>query len=104
MHELRTLQPASDYSFRVQAVNSAGSGAYSAVTTCTTPPSAPAAVSALRASATADSIHLTWRAPVNNGSDVTAYNIDVGEAHLIGVVGNVLEYVIENLVPETSYK
>ena len=102
-HEVRSLQPASQYSFRVQAVNSAGPGAYSPVTQCLTPPSCPAVVTSLRASATADSIHVTWKEPANHGSEIVSYNIDLGEAHLIST-GNVLEYVIENLVPETNYK
>lgn len=57
----------------------------------------------LRGSATADTIHLTWQEPHNNGSEIVAYNIDLGEKHLISVP-NVLEHVIEDLQPETTYK
>ena len=70
---------------------------------CVTPPSSPGAVTHVRGTATADSISLVWQEPHRNGSDIVAYNIDLGENHLIAVA-NVLEHVIEDLQPETTYK
>ena len=101
--EVKGLQPATSHNFRVQALNSAGAGPFSGVATCTTPPSSPGAVMSLRASATANSIHLTWKEPPCNGSRIVSYNIDLGEKHLI-TVDNILDHVIEDLMPETTYK
>ena len=86
-----------------QALNSAGAGPFSGVTNCVMPPSSPGTVVSLRASATATSIHLMWKEPANNGSAVTSYNIDIGEKYLISVE-NTLEYVVDDLTPETTYK
>ena len=91
------------YMCMFQALNSAGVGPFSAIASCVTPPSSPGAVVSLRATATADTITLVWKEPVNNGSDILSYNIDLGEKHQI-CVSNVLEYVIEDLLPETTYK
>ncbi len=57
----------------------------------------------LKATSTANSVYLTWKEPPNNGSDILSYNIDLGENHLIST-GNVLEYTIDDLLPETTYK
>ena len=78
-------------------------GPFSAIASCTTPPSSPSAVVLLKATTTANSVHVTWKEPPNNGSDILSYNIDLGEKHLIAV-GNVLEYTIDDLLPETTYK
>ena len=84
-------------------MNSAGAGPYSPVATGITPPSSPGPVVSVRASATAVSIHLTWKEPVSNGSEILSYNIDLGEKHLISVA-NTQEYVIQDLLPETTYR
>ncbi len=78
-------------------------GPFSAIASCMTPPSSPGAVVSLKASSTANSVSLTWKEPPTNGSDILSYNIDLGEKHLIGVA-NVLEYTIDDLLPETTYK
>lgn len=87
----------------MQAVNAAGVGPYSEVCNCTTPAGSPSAVTTLRHSCTATSIHLTWREPVNNGSEITGYNIEVSDKALIAVA-NVCEYVLDDLLPETHYR
>jgi predicted phage tail protein len=102
-YEVRGLAPATLYSFRVQAQNSAGVGPFSAIASCLTPPSSPGPVVSLRATATANTITLMWKEPLNNGSDIISFNIDLGEKHQISV-SNVLEYVIHDLLPETTYK
>ena len=102
-YEVKGLNPATSYSFRVQAINSAGAGLYSPVATCLTPPSSPSSVVSIRASATATSVLLQWKEPHDNGSEIYAYNIDIGEKQLI-TISAVTEYTIEELSPETTYK
>jgi len=84
-------------------VNSAGVSAFSAVSSIVTPPSSPAPVVSLRATATATTIQLSWKEPPCNGSKILSYNIDLGDRHLL-VVDNVLEYCVEDLAPETVYR
>ena len=57
----------------------------------------------LRVSASATSIHLTWKEPAANGSLIISYNIDLGEKHLMPVE-NVTAAEIKDLVPETVYR
>lgn len=102
-HEVKGLTAASLYSFRVQAINSAGAGPFSPVATTVTPPSSPSPVIHIRSSATATTIYLTWKEPNCNGSDIIGYNLDIGEKQLISI-GAITEYTIEELAPETSYK
>ncbi|XP_064615415.1 fibronectin type-III domain-containing protein 3A-like isoform X3 [Liolophura sinensis] len=102
-YEVRGLIPASQYSFRVQAINSAGSGPFSSPVTCVTPSSSPAPVVSIRYSAAATTIALTWKEPNCNGSEIIAYNIDVGEKNLT-VVSSITEHTLEGLSPETTYK
>lgn len=79
------------------------SGPFSAIASCTTPPSGPNAVVVVKTSSTANSVTLIWKEPANNGSEILSYNIDLGEKHLISV-GKVLEYTIDDLLPETTYR
>ena len=88
----------------MQAVNSAGAGPYSAVVAGQTPASSPAPVLAVRASASATWIHLSWKEPPANGTPITAYNVDLGEKHLISVDSTLTETDIDDLLPETQYK
>lgn len=102
-YEVKGLNPATSYVFRVQAINSAGQGLYSPVAMYTTPPSSPSAVVSIRANPSANSVQLIWKQPHDNGSEIIAYNIDIGDKQLIYVMA-VTEYTIEELSPETSYK
>ncbi|XP_031232333.1 fibronectin type III domain-containing protein 3B isoform X1 [Mastomys coucha] len=110
--EIRDLLPAAQYCCRLQAFNPAGAGPYSELVHCQTPASAPDPVSTLcvleeeRLSAHLDSpsvcLVLNWEEPCNNGSEITAYNIDLGDTCI--TVGNTTTHVLKNLLPETTYR
>ncbi|XP_006745820.1 fibronectin type III domain-containing protein 3B [Leptonychotes weddellii] len=110
--EIRDLLPAAQYCCRLQAVNQAGAGPYSELVLCQTPASAPDPVSTLcvleeeALSAYPDSpfvcLVLNWEEPCNNGSEILAYNIDLGDASI--TVGNTSTHVLKDLLPETTYR
>ncbi|XP_036609838.1 fibronectin type III domain-containing protein 3B [Trichosurus vulpecula] len=110
--EIKELLPAAHYCCRLQASNQAGAGPYSDLVSCRTPASAPDAVSTLYvleeetlgAYPTSPSacLVLNWEEPCNNGSEIIAYNIDLGENSI--TVTDATSYVIKNLLPETSYR
>ncbi|XP_041356067.1 fibronectin type-III domain-containing protein 3A-like [Gigantopelta aegis] len=102
-YDVKGLTPATLYSFRVQAINSAGPGPFSAPSPCVTPPSSPAPIITIKSQATATSIWVSWREPHNNGSEIISYNLDLGEKQLITIEPS-CEYTIDNLIPETVYK
>lgn len=95
-----------------QAFNQAGAGPYSELVLCQTPASAPDPVSTLCVleeeplSASPDSpsvcLVLTWEEPCNNGSEILAYNIDLGDTSI--TVGNTTTHIMKGLLPETSYR
>lgn len=98
--------------FILQAINQAGAGPYSELVTCRAPASVPDVVTTLCAS---DDEHLdvcplspsvclvlNWEEPCNNGSEILSYNIDLGD--VIIPVGNVTSYVVEDLLPETTFR
>jgi len=88
----------------LQAVNEAGAGPCSPAALCTTPPSCPAVMSHVQLSSSAASVHVSWSAPADNGSPVTEYHICVDERPPIVVDGDLLDYVITDLHPETTYR
>uniref|UniRef100_A0A8C6HSL7 Fibronectin type III domain containing 3B n=1 Tax=Mus spicilegus TaxID=10103 RepID=A0A8C6HSL7_MUSSI len=110
--EIRDLLPAAQYCCRLQAFNPAGAGPYSELVHCQTPASAPDPVSTLCVleeeppSAHPDSpsvcLVLNWEEPCNNGSEILAYNIDLGDSCI--TVGNTTTHVMKNLLPETTYR
>ncbi|XP_059174236.1 fibronectin type-III domain-containing protein 3A-like isoform X2 [Physella acuta] len=101
--DAKGLTPATLYTFRVQATNSAGPGPFSPSTPCVTPPSSPSQILSIKVQANATSALLTWREPNCNGSDITSYNIDLVDKPLISV-DSVTEHLLEDLAPETTYK
>ncbi|XP_041482367.1 fibronectin type-III domain-containing protein 3A-like isoform X2 [Lytechinus variegatus] len=103
--EIRGLQPATYYYLRVQALNAAGHGPFSSVVTCQTLPSSPEAVPSLRVvSSTSDSLLIQWTEPSDCGSEIIAYNLDIGEGQPIFVEGNVTQYCVDQLEPDTKYR
>uniref|UniRef100_A0A8C0SN76 Fibronectin type III domain-containing protein 3B n=1 Tax=Canis lupus familiaris TaxID=9615 RepID=A0A8C0SN76_CANLF len=110
--EIRDLLPAAQYCCRLQAVNQAGAGPYSELVLCQTPASAPDPVSTLSVleeetlNAYPDSpfvcLVLNWEEPCNNGSEILAYNIDLGDSVI--TVGNTTTHVLKGLLPETTYR
>ncbi|XP_042314477.1 LOW QUALITY PROTEIN: fibronectin type III domain-containing protein 3B [Sceloporus undulatus] len=110
--EISQLSAAAHYFCRLQAINQAGAGPYSDLVTCRAPASVPDAVTTLYIS---DDEHLdaypispfvclilNWEEPCNNGSEITSYNIDLGD--IVIPVGNVTSYVISDLLPETTFR
>ncbi|PIK54797.1 hypothetical protein BSL78_08319, partial [Apostichopus japonicus] len=103
--ELRSLRPATYYYLKVQAINAAGPGDFSDVTSCTSPSSSPEVVPSLRViSSTSDSLLLKWTEPNNCGEEILAYNIDIGKDQTIVVEGNVTEYCIDQLEADSKYR
>ncbi|XP_008565081.1 PREDICTED: fibronectin type III domain-containing protein 3B [Galeopterus variegatus] len=110
--EIRDLLPAAQYCCRLQAFNQAGAGPYSELVLCQTPASAPDPVSTLCVleeeplNAYPDSssvcLVLNWEEPCNNGSEILAYNIDLGDTSI--TVGNTTTHVMKDLLPETTYR
>uniref|UniRef100_A0A8C2AMY5 Fibronectin type-III domain-containing protein 3A n=1 Tax=Cyprinus carpio TaxID=7962 RepID=A0A8C2AMY5_CYPCA len=115
-HEMRGLLPATNYFCRVQAVNVAGVGPFSDAVLCQTPCSVPAPVSKrdededeedeearplLYSPSTC--LGLRWEAPCDHGSEITSYQIDLGERQPI-LTGPVTKYIIQNLQPDTTYR
>jgi len=84
------------YTYRVQAVNLAGTGPYSQAASATTW-SAPSVPTSTAAEAKVNAVRLTWHPPaVDGGTPVTGYNIfrglQPGPDTLLASVGNVLSY------------
>ncbi|XP_029470928.1 fibronectin type III domain-containing protein 3B isoform X2 [Rhinatrema bivittatum] len=110
--EMDDLSAATHYCCRLQAVNQAGAGTYSDTVTCRTPASVPDAVSNLYVLEDEHTdiypvspsvcIALNWEEPCSNGSEIISYNIDLGEISI--TVGNITSYIVEDLLPETTYR
>ena len=71
------LTAGTSYTFKVQAVNSAGAGTASAATNAVTPTSAtaPLAPGSVAARPADSSVRLTWTAPIDGGSPLTKYTV-----------------------------
>ncbi|KAK4880028.1 hypothetical protein RN001_008174 [Aquatica leii] len=102
-HDVKGLSPFTAYYFRVQACNNAGCGLFSPLAATITPAAPPAAVSSIQHEKTPTSISLNWNEPVNNGANITHYNIEIGD-QIISTDCCETSYVIESLNPLTAYK
>lgn len=71
---------------------------------CVTPASPPSTVTSVKVHPKSTSITITWKEPVNNGSPITGYYIDIGEKELIFVSPEFTEYVVDEVLPDTIYK
>ncbi|PAA68603.1 hypothetical protein BOX15_Mlig033339g1, partial [Macrostomum lignano] len=103
--EAKGLLPASEYAFRVLAVNAAGPGAYSAEVSAATPPGPPEQVGHLRiVGTTSTSITAAWTASDCRGAGVLGYSICVNDQPPIEVSPDQCEYTISSLRPDTLYR
>ncbi|ELW60919.1 Fibronectin type III domain-containing protein 3B [Tupaia chinensis] len=110
--EIRDLLPAAQYCCRLQAFNQAGAGPYSELVLCQTPASAPDPVSTLcvleeqplttHPDSPSVCLVLNWEEPCNNGSEILAYNIDLGDTSI--TVGSTTSHMVKDLLPETTYR
>ncbi|MCY3897172.1 MAG: fibronectin type III domain-containing protein [Caldilineaceae bacterium] len=101
------LAPSTTYDYEVRAVNAAGNSGWSGVvTSATTAPEAPDAVSDLDAMASADKITLTWSMPDGNGAAISGYEIEVSDddsswSDLATLAATATSYEHMNLGPGT---
>lgn len=103
-HEVKGLVPFSTYSFKVLAVNSAGIGAFSGVTSVTTPAASPGIVNTLKHTSETNTLKIQWQEPADNGSPIQAYHIELVGTEIKIDVEKSCECVVQNLEPNTHYK
>ncbi len=107
------LTPATEYTYRIHATNSAGDAAWSNESTATTAAAAPAAVTDLAAAVGttygATEIDLTWTTPAANGADITGYTLQrkAGSGNYAGlstaISATSTSYSDTGLTPGTAY-
>eukprot|EP00879_Flechtneria_rotunda_P003440 GHRR01003669.1.p1 GENE.GHRR01003669.1~~GHRR01003669.1.p1 ORF type:complete len:1144 (+),score=472.39 GHRR01003669.1:203-3634(+) len=80
--EVKNLQPASRYLFRVRAHNSIGGSIWGEALATTTSPAAPSQPCALSPEPlSSQEVQLTWKAPVqDNGAPISAYQLEMAQA------------------------
>ena len=102
------LLPATDYYFRVIAVNSVGTGKPSAVLKATTACNSPDTPAPPRVVATTPtSITIQWANPRAHGAEISSYSVQVDGAATrlqADAVGAGLSYTIAGLEPKQKYK
>merc|ERR1712106_1115134 len=78
--ELKDLHPATEYQFRVSAINSSGASPSSPAVTMLTPASVPASPHGLHLwNCSSSHLTLRWNKPVDNGEVITNYNVELGQ-------------------------
>ena len=107
--EVKHLIPFRNYSFKVCAKNAAGLSPYSPIASEKTPAAVPSAPSIDSFKTTPTNVTIFWKQPECNGSPILHYNIDCSDRIAQSIVTDEeqpyqLQYTIENLNPETSYK
>lgn len=101
--EVKNLTPATLYYFRVSASNHAGTSPYSPMTKQQTPAAPPGAPVWSAHEKSACDIRLTWHAPESYGVPIQHYNIEC-DNRVLSTPDAALEYVVEGLNSETTYK
>lgn len=101
--EVRNLNPFTNYYFKVCASNLAGTSPFSAVASQRTPAAAPNAPVIQSHEETSTAVYLAWSEPDHNGSPIQHYNIEFGD-RVVSTEANILEWTIEDLCPETTYR
>ena len=108
----RGLMAGTTYYYRVAAVNSQGTGAYSPYLTATTTITAPAAPVLTANVISTESIRLSWTVPAANGNPITDYNLVMwntgppaiwSEDDLLGATTVVNLHELNGLTPGTTY-
>lgn len=103
--DLKNLLPHTTYHFRLFALNSAGRSPYSPIVTKQTP-AAPPNIPLFESEKfliTANTAHLYWKEPENNGSQITHYLVECGDRTL-ATKSNDTSLLIDHLSPEQMYK
>lgn len=101
--DVRNLAPFTQYYFRVNATNLAGTSPYSTVIPFKTPATVPNAPTFDAHESTSNGVYLSWNEPNCNGSPIIYYNIEYTDG-CISTKSNVLEWTVENLLPETVHR
>jgi fibronectin type 3 domain-containing protein len=94
------------YFYKVTAANAVGEGALSTEASAT-PATVPGAPTGLTATAGNNQVSLSWTAPSNGGSAISAYNVyrstTSGSENLLTTLGNVTSYKDPGLTAGTTY-
>ncbi|XP_077285751.1 miles to go isoform X2 [Arctopsyche grandis] len=102
-YDIKNLIPFSSYFFKVCAINKSGHSKWSEISEISTPGAPPGCPPLLTAEATATDALLSWQEPPCNGYPIQHYRIDIGEKTIV-TNEPIMEYLLENLIPETIYK
>lgn len=101
--EVRNLNPFTTYYFKVCSSNSAGTSPFSPIASISTPAAAPNAPVIQTHEETSSIVYLAWSEPEHNGSPILYYKIEYAD-QTITTDTDVLEWTIEDLSPETTYR
>lgn len=108
--EARELRPASDYAFRVQAINVAGVSKFSSLSIVRTPAGPPdPPVNVCAETFACDQINVSWDPSCDNGSPLIGYILEVQPAPAtlelpVQLPAHCTQYLLESLTPDTVYK
>ncbi|XP_075247298.1 uncharacterized protein LOC142340547 isoform X3 [Convolutriloba macropyga] len=106
--DYNNMKPATDYVFRVQAVNEIGPSQFSAETAISSPCSNPERVGNISVDQGAEWISLKWSEPECNGAAILSYNIECARLHRCAIpvvigVNSSLEFPDEKNAHIVSY-
>lgn len=101
--EVRNLNPFTTYYFKVCASNGTGTSPFSETASLSTPAAPPNATVIQSHEETSSVVYLSWSEPEHNGSPILYYKIEYAD-NTISTEANVLEWTVEDLCPETTYR